>query len=691
MKKLTSLIVFMLITSFGFGQIVNDLNKVTVPLDDGTKVTLYGKAYGIGDASSEDVLKNGVLTDSTNAKDGEYYYLPSSLKLSKNENGIPQFLLLKYMADEETPDRDMSGAIMHFLMEWGLTGEQRKECERKLKDLRPNEKEPKIVGPITVAAPPGESFGVTSAIASDESFNNSGLIASGSAPVIEGGKVAVAANFNKYGAQLIGATFDKPSGEASISDLSVTLAYQYQTKIPAIKGRVIFDWSKFAFSELESSEKYTQKGDGTGKYRWRPPNGGEIFLGLLWPKQEEIKAKKNSYEYTQKLFEFLSQNGMVTMELEENVDDERLTVIREAILNLFMNSINQMFQEALEQESSDDDARFDSEAGEERKDAKESQKEIIDRKKKESFEAVKTVQRMTTKKGRQIIQLNYGLTLTRTFTITENIMSWYDDIEKYNDACISKVLLNDPFFQRLRIQFILDKDMVDIFEQEVNYATVNIKKERNDGHPFTARVTLDNQYIKEKGIQAAVTYAAGADKNPDMYEYQVQYSFRGGNVFPEKPRWKKGTMEAVTLYPPIKMHTIEFESDLDEMKEYNLARATMQVRYKRLGQEYQANIPVSPAKKEPIVSKSIFMDQDMNGFAYRIIYDHKKEGKLATEWNAKLGSIDYVYGTIPPEFRDPTSEAFKKAKEIGSTLNRSESKEGKVINNVLDSFKILFN
>ena len=148
-----------------------------------------------------------------------------------------------------------------------------------------------------------------------------------------------------------------------------------------------------------------------------------------------------------------------------------------------------------------------------------------------------------------------------------------------------------------------------------------------------------------------MTYAGGEDKNPEMYEYASQWSLRGGNVFPENPAWQKGKMEAVTLIPPIMPRTITFEADPTDMKLANLVRATLQVRYMKFGKELEANLPISIAKGEPEATQMIFMDRNTSGYAYRIIYNHKEEGKLATDWDAKIND-DYVYATIPEQFRD---------------------------------------
>ena len=85
---------------------------------------------------------------------------------------------------------------------------------------------------------------------------------------------------------------------------------------------------------------------------------------------------------------------------------------------------------------------------------------------------------------------------------------------KDNPKCVAAVNLNDPFFQHRDINFILDLDAKEMFDEAVNYVTVNVRKKRSDRPPFDDRVTIDAKHLKEKGITATVTYARGEDKQP---------------------------------------------------------------------------------------------------------------------------------------------------------------------------------
>lgn len=168
-------------------QILDFMNKVTIPLKDGTTVVLFGAARSLDTLFS-----------------GEYYYLPANLRLSKKKDGVPEFLFLKYTTNESAGG--VNGALMHFLMQWGLTPEQEKEVQEKLsarvKGLAASNpryrlaREPRLMGAANVKTDEENSFQIISALLSDRKSTPT-LVTSGRAPVMPGGKVAVGALLEK--------------------------------------------------------------------------------------------------------------------------------------------------------------------------------------------------------------------------------------------------------------------------------------------------------------------------------------------------------------------------------------------------------------------------------------------------------------------------------------------------------------
>ena len=620
-------------------QALDSENRVSVSLDDGTEITLLGKAS----------------TGTSNRFTGEYYYLPTNLKLSKRTDGVPEFLFTKFTTEQDASAGGVQGALMHFLMEWGLTAAQESELQTKLEekiDGRKNEDSPfgrhiktvskvKVMGPAEVEPLPEESFQIYSASLSDPGSAN--IIKSGRAPSLEGGKAVVASKMDKNTAQLMASSFEETS---SIADLSVTLAYQYSVMMPAIDASITVNWSKVTEVFDSLSTVYSKR---TKRYGW---------FGTI---------KKNTYSYEEmhEIYKEVQERKAIRVNIVDNsLGDQTSAMVLEAFMSYFTNSLTNRSMEVPSVAPKDE----------------EGDKPNTQKGRYYTYNSVKNEKQV--EKGIETIRLNYRKRIPRIVDVTGNLKSWYNGV-KDNPACVSEINLNDPFFEHRNISFILDIEGEEIFNEAINYATIEVRKKRSSGNDFSDRVTFDKKFLKENGVTASMTYARDGDSNSDVFEYRTQWSLRGGKVYPQNPAWKKGEWEGVTLSPPVGYRNIEVEADLDELKEKEISRVTVQVRYMQFGEEQETNIHVSPAKGESLVEKKIFIDKNTKGYACRIIVNHKKEGKLVLPWTARIND-DYIYATLPEGLQDIESPIFIEAKEEGKqVLTKAKDK-------VLDKFSEIF-
>jgi len=608
--------------------VLDDENTLLIQLKDGTQVKLYAEAGS-----------------STGIRTRRYYYLPVNLRIAARPDGTPQFLFMKFTTEKSSGPGAVSGALMHFLMEWGLTVSQEQELSGKLKE---KQKDAELVGAVPMEVEGAGSFQIVSATLSDKGMTTA-TVDSGKAPIVPGGLAAAGSRLTPEGAQLLAATFEKTR---SITDLSIALNYTYQTLMPAARGRVTIDWSRVEREFKQLSAEYSRKRTGTQTTK---------FLGVT---VSSSPTYSYSYDELRQEYDFLAEKQIIKVDFDELVADERVAKIREAFFQFFLNNMVEPVKDEAPPPASDKE--------------KEGSPNI---KYGNRYKYKETSIKNAYARKTQSFSLNYRMAVRRPHQLVGNLASWYDAV-KSNPKCVSSVNLNDPFFQHRDINFIVDLDAKDIFEQAVNYVTVNVRKKRTTGNPFADRVTIDAKHLKEKGVAAQVTYARGEDTDPDAYEYQSQWSLRGGKVYPPNPVWEKGSWEGVTLSPPVVLRTIEVEADLEAMKASDVSRITVQVHYRKFGEEVEENIHISPVKNEPLVSQSILMDRDARGYAYRVIVNHEREGKLVLPWNAKAGD-DYVYATIPAELLKEGSPLLSEAREAGKVAVDSAKEK------VLDKFKDL--
>jgi hypothetical protein len=645
----STVLCFLLLFPFeGYSQIVDSENKLSLTLSDGTQVVLFGEASRLSDRKSKN-----------------YFYLPVSLRLGAKPDKTPEFLFLKYITDEKAEQGGIGGALLHMLMEWGLTPEQQEEVEQILANGEQGARKKSILkGALDVKPDGDKSLRIISATLTDETLAPS-VVQSLSAPVLPGAKVAVASNLTANGAQLLAATFEKTR---SITDLSVEMSFKYTTRVPAARGRVIVRWSEI--------QRHFEKDYAQYKETRKKKSRGGILGGVVdavFGKKTEVTSR--SYDEVRSVIDYMVENEFIKVDFDENIADERVTKIREAFFDFFLQKMT---------ESADSDILTPPTEKE-----KEAMPNIKYGKK---YTYNRTFFESSFKKKTETYYLNYRLAVEKPFTITANLASWYDNV-KDNKKCVGSVFLNDPFFDHRDINLILDLEAKEMFDQEVNFVTVNVRKRRSSGNDFTDARTIDAEYLKNNGLKASITYARGDDKNSDTYEYKTQWSLRGGNVFPEDPAWIKGDWQGVTLEPPIVPRNIEFEADLEEFKALGIVRATLQLRYYKFGNEVETNIPMTVSKEEPLVEKMIFTDRDSNGYAYRLVLTHKEKGKMALDWDSKIND-DYVYASIPQELRDEDPQYLDKIIKAGETIinpgaDGKVTKAGEILNKFKDVVKVV--
>ncbi|UCC84269.1 MAG: hypothetical protein JSW46_04895, partial [Gemmatimonadota bacterium] len=96
--------------------LLDEDNQYDFTLRDGTEVRVLGAPPPFG----------------SKVPSKDYYFLPTNLRLASRSDGTPQFLFLKYVSEEEEAQGGLEGAVLHFLMEWGLTADQERELQNQL-------------------------------------------------------------------------------------------------------------------------------------------------------------------------------------------------------------------------------------------------------------------------------------------------------------------------------------------------------------------------------------------------------------------------------------------------------------------------------------------------------------------------------------------------------------------------------
>jgi hypothetical protein len=616
--------------------VLDSETRTEIVLDDGTTVTLYAEAGSRADRRTNN-----------------YYFLPFDMRLSARPDATPEFLFTEFITEESADQGGLSGALMHFLVTWGPTPDKLGELEAKLQQ-KVNGAELMGAVPMEVTADTG-SFRIVSATLSDGELSPS-QITSGRAPAFPGGRAAAAARLGPEGAQLMKSSFTETS---SIADLSLVFDYSYLLLNPAVRGYIEVDWSKVQTQSETLEAEYR---------RWQ--SGRQVkktsFLGITIAKSERPTYSR-SYEEMRQEYDFLRETEVIKVHFDQLRDGEATQKMQDAFFQFFLN---------MAAEVSNDGDQPPPPPSDEEEDAAPNIRYGNSYTYKQSF-----VRNVNHRKTQRLV-LSGRTAVRYPFQLVGNLMSWYDSV-KHNPRCVSQVFLNDPFYDHRDINFIVDLDAQDIFEEQVNYVTINVRKDRSTGRAFQDRLTIDREYLNEHGVNASLTYARGDDVSGDVYQYQVQWGLRGGQLWPQNPGWQRGDWEAVSLAPPIHKRLIEVEADLMEMEDSRVTRATVQIRYPRFGAEEEANIAVSPARGENLVASPVYMDNGARGYVYRVVMWHRDHGQLVFPWQART-SDDYIFVSIPEELREP---AESENPVLARARQAAEDAAGRAADSVLDRFE----
>ena len=566
-----------------------------VRLSDGTVVNFFPQA-----------------TDSPSRKSHRYYYMPAAPRLATHPDGTPRFSMIKFVTDKSKEEGGLDGAILDFAVEYGLTEKQRSEACRLMKK---RDKKAQFLGALPLE-PTGEgnSFEIVSAVLKDKEFTPT-LVHSGSAPVLAGQQVSVAARLNAYAATLLDKSMTMPA-----SDVTVEFALKYITRLPPYRVRATINFDRYR----ELYNAYQHRRDKSYSTRW-DPKWYNLFHRSTRESLKEAEASDT--------LDLMKEAGVAEIFFDEAVPQKDKNAVITGMVQLIMDKFTTLMSQMGEDmgtEVADNNNDEDQESAKAAR-RKESKKYAHYRYKSTS-KAVKNVKK------------HYTINLTQigaryaVLRLSANLSTWYKKL-KGNPKLVAEINLDDPFFTRRTINIVIDGETYDIFKDVVNYAAVQVLPLKAN-HP--QEKTIDRSYIEKHGQTATITYAPMGKQWG--YKYAIQWSLRGGHLYPAHPKWIKGESQGLTLQAPLKPVYVEAEADLDELGQLGFTRVVAELKYSQFGKQKvdHSALALSVAKGEPVSGATIYPDKDSDDLMYRLIWFNKKVGKVAEKkWKKVEGN--YIY------------------------------------------------
>jgi len=274
-------------------------------------------------------------------------------------------------------------------------------------------------------------------------------------------------------------------------------------------------------------------------------------------------------------------------------------------------------------------------------------------------------QRITNK-----INLRISLPVQRDFSITENMLSWYNAV-KNNPKCMTTVIAADPLYGNREINVMLDMDAQDMFKKVVNYVSVDIRKQRsqNGYFDFSTQTTFDKTSLESSdGNRKSFSISKIMDQDIIPFQYRVKWSLKGGIEYYDKDSiWQKGDWLGITLKSPLIPINLAFESDVEILKENKVRSVDLQIKYIQFGKEKDRNIRMRSSFEGENIIDTFYIDQTSPGYIYRLIYFHSIYGQLATEWRPNFQQ-ERVDAILPIEIINQDHSTIKKFIEEAKTI-----------------------
>lgn len=194
--------------------------------------------------------------------------------------------------------------------------------------------------------------------------------------------------------------------------------------------------------------------------------------------------------------------------------------------------------------------------------------------------------------------------------------------------------MNDPAFLKREVNFQIDGEFVDAFDDLINFVTVNFRKRySNNQADETHQLFFNSKDIKDGIIYKTIVYPRLGIETSDWldYEYQIAWSLKGDTktvYFPtDENVWAKSNTPAVSLVLPFKKMIFEIDGDRSLFLEKNYVTASVV-------------FATTLAGKKTVVRKALLRATDTESTLKTSLYhDPQKEVVFQTTWHSNEGEV----------------------------------------------------
>lgn len=443
----------------------------------------------------------------------QWVYIPAEARIARDANGGPQFSFLRFSRVDDTSKAEATsiteadgGAILNFLIEYYTPAGQIAQAEAELQQNLDRETL-KIKGPMVFQS---GRYTLVSSILNDQGRREDVALLSGSAPVLEGNKLALSFELDKERSAMLIESF-----RMATPDISLIFDLEFSGLTDAYDAQVLVDWDK-----MRESNAF----EAGGNYFWFSADIGLEIERLSQNASIDMISSGESASMealTARIYEKLLEI------LFEPIKPERADEVQKASL---LKSLGSMAKDAL---SGEGDAPLSPLSGHVGYELKKMRVE-----------------------GKTVLDFNHRQAVNRHAFVTSNIGNLFDR-HGQDERYFRVAQLDCSVFCQRNIAISLDGDLTADFSEMVNNVTVSMRKVHENGEVTLREITVSPQSAGRFN-DSQVAYGLNGDTDKDQwmfYEFRTRWNFKGGGTF--ESDWTTTDEAMIVVYAPYQRQSVQ--------------------------------------------------------------------------------------------------------------------------------------
>ena len=603
-------------------------------------------------------------------EDNKYYYVLDKVRMAQHENEDPQFSFLNYVKNTENGAE--GGGIVHALVELYVSDDQLRAAQTDLRRVNPNGQ---IVGPVMWK---GGTIALISSFVKADGELSKQVIGIGKAPILDGQKAAVSVELTQKGAEILWESFKTPTPDMSVSFEMELEGYRApkQATIEANFDR-IYEHQAFnvglatpflaadisgSFEDLrdEGAIKITNVGSDEQM---------DQLIAIAYNKLTELMFEPISGTGTPDLTQLTSAAGQGSSMLDratsmlnsarqeteqENqrirqqneaararADRENTRIRRENAAAMSRENASQT--ETVSESQADttandttntaaarpgprgeqppmEEGEVAASASPEDRPGPSLQEEVspdLQEEKSKPFMAIAVSYQMKKKRhrGEYRIDLNKSSTDAITMRFDHN---FGPDTRDCRD-CYRQVNLDNPLFKQREIVAFVDGMNASDFGEYINFVTVNMVKEHEEGAISQDEIRIDRNNFNQEGNNFKLIYGWKEDNSREDwldYTYQATWSFFGGHQVSFEPETTSDG--ALNLAPPFKRKQVRLSADPFQLESAGVRLINVRLFYELEGQEFSKQLTLNARDEVVAGDMELLLPRDQDEYEYEI-------------------------------------------------------------------------